>query len=113
MPTGAGVVSTKDDVVSIMDLKFSIFRNNIKRSLAVFCWNLTSDLLSSKRVLSSPLHEPLSKKPRAVGQVDDVTDVITDQDQLSLTATDINNKHSDLLDRIFPPITDLFNPSDC
>ncbi|KAI9611311.1 hypothetical protein KEM48_004552 [Puccinia striiformis f. sp. tritici PST-130] len=82
--------------------------------------------------VTGPLHEPSSKKPHAVGKDDDVTDVITNQDQLrvfykdlnleariscsnqqllltflsrSLTATDINNKNSNLLDQIFPPIT--------
>ncbi|KAI9609864.1 hypothetical protein H4Q26_006853 [Puccinia striiformis f. sp. tritici PST-130] len=63
--------------------------------------------------VTGPLHKPSSKKPRAVGKDNDVTDVITNQDQLSLTTTDINNKHVDLLDQIFPLITDLFNPSDC
>ncbi|KNF01508.1 hypothetical protein PSTG_05288 [Puccinia striiformis f. sp. tritici PST-78] len=103
------------------------------RSSSENCWNLTSEASSSERTLSSPLHEPSSKKPHAVGKDDDVTDVITNQDQLrvfykdlnleariscsnqqllltflsrSLTATDINNKNSNLLDQIFPPITD-------
>ncbi|KAI9623052.1 hypothetical protein KEM48_009671 [Puccinia striiformis f. sp. tritici PST-130] len=78
-----------------------------------YCWNSTSDSSSTQRTLSSPLHKPSFKKPHAVGKDNDVTDVITDQDQLSLTSTNINNKHLNLFNQIFPPITDIFNPSDC
>ncbi|KAH9460978.1 hypothetical protein Pst134EA_017286 [Puccinia striiformis f. sp. tritici] len=89
-----------------MSCLFCFFSQKSKyRKVIHSCWNSTSGSSLIKRPIASPLSGSLSKKPRAVGKGNDVTDVITNQDRLITTTTDNNNNHSNLLDRIFPPIT--------
>ncbi|KAI9618479.1 hypothetical protein H4Q26_012300 [Puccinia striiformis f. sp. tritici PST-130] len=73
-----------------------------------WCWNTTS---GQKRT-TSPLSGSLSKKPCAVGKGNDVTDVITNKAELTITPVNSNHNNSNLLDRIYPPISDIFNPND-
>ncbi|KAI9625438.1 hypothetical protein KEM48_010918 [Puccinia striiformis f. sp. tritici PST-130] len=72
---------------------------------------MTSDLNHPKRT-TSPLFGSLFKKPCAVGKGDDVTDVITNKGELSHSPVNSNQTNSNLIDRIYPPITDIFNLND-
>ncbi|KAI9620205.1 hypothetical protein H4Q26_013773 [Puccinia striiformis f. sp. tritici PST-130] len=65
---------------------------------------MTSDLNHPKRT-TSPLSGSLSKKPRAIGKGNDVTDVITNERELSNPPANSTPTNSNLLDRIYPPIT--------